>query len=101
MGVRVAYGKKSKITSAIASGVIPKDSLIITSDAEESELFFYDAAGNMKRISERKQFATISEAQAWVDAYGCDGNIISVGSGEISRRRNGARYSMRPFCKIF
>lgn len=32
MGVRVAYGKKSKITSAIASGVIPKDSLIITSD---------------------------------------------------------------------
>lgn len=54
MGVRVAYGKKSKITSAIASGVIPKDSLIITSDAEESELFFYDAAGNMKRISERK-----------------------------------------------
>lgn len=26
MGVRVAYGKKSKITSAIASGVIPKDS---------------------------------------------------------------------------
>lgn len=25
MGVRVAYGKKSKITSAIASGVIPKD----------------------------------------------------------------------------
>lgn len=45
MGVRVAYGKKSKITSAIASGVIPKDSLIITSDAEESELFFYDAAG--------------------------------------------------------
>lgn len=81
MGVRVAYGKKSKITSAIASGVIPKDSLIITSDAEESELFFYDAAGNMKRISERKQFATISEAQAWVDAYGCDGNIISVHNG--------------------
>lgn len=69
MGVRVAYGKKSKITSAIASGVIPKDSLIITSDAD------------MKRISERKQFATISEAQAWVDAYGCDGNIISVHNG--------------------
>ena len=56
MGVRVAYGKKSK-------------------------MFFYDAAGNMKRISERKQFATISEAQAWVDAYGCDGNIISVHNG--------------------
>ena len=44
-------------------------------------MFFYDVAGNMKRISERKQFATISEAQAWVDAYGCDGNIISVHNG--------------------
>ena len=81
MGVRVAYGKKSKITSAIASGVIPKDSLIITSDAEESELFFYDAAGNMKRISERKQFETISEAQAWVKNYDCVGHIISVHNG--------------------
>ena len=54
MGVRVAYGKRSKITDAIAAGVIPKDSLIITNDAEESELYFYDAAGKMKRISERK-----------------------------------------------
>ena len=44
MGVRVAYGKRSKITDAIAAGVIPKDSLIITNDAEESELYFYDAA---------------------------------------------------------
>ena len=71
MGVRVAYGKRSKITDAIAAGVIPKDSLIITNDAEESELYFYDAAGKMKRISERKQFETISEAQAWVKTYDC------------------------------
>ncbi len=81
MGVRVAYGKRSKITDAIAAGVIPKDSLIITNDAEESELYFYDAAGKMKRISERKQFETISEAQAWVKVYDCVGHIISVHNG--------------------
>lgn len=32
MGVRVAYGKKGRISAAIASGTIPKDSLIITSE---------------------------------------------------------------------
>lgn len=81
MGVRVAYGKRSKITDAIDSGMIPKDSLIITSDTEESELYFYDATGKMKRISERKQFETISEAQAWVKTYNCVGHIISVHNG--------------------
>lgn len=81
MGARVAYGKRSKITEAIAAGVIPKDSLIITNDAEESELYFYDSAGKIKRISERKQFETISEAQAWVKNYDCVGHIISVHNG--------------------
>ena len=31
MGVRVAYGKKGRISAAIASGTIPKDSLITVS----------------------------------------------------------------------
>lgn len=61
MGVRVAYGKKGRISAAIASGTIPKDSLIITSDSKESELYFYDANGEMKNISERKQFETLTE----------------------------------------
>ena len=65
MGVRVAYGKKGRISAAIASGTIPRDSLIITSDSKESELYFYDANGEMKNISERKQFETLTEAQAW------------------------------------
>lgn len=81
MGVRVAYGKKDKISAAITSGVIPKDSLIITSDSKESELYFYDADGEMKSISERKQFETMTEAQAWVKTYGCAGHIISVHNG--------------------
>lgn len=81
MGVRVAYGRKSKIPDAIASGAIPKDSLIITSDADESELYFYDVSGKMKHISERKQFETISEALAWIKTYNCEGHIISVHNG--------------------
>lgn len=81
MGVRVAYGKKRKISDAIASGVIPKDSLIITSDNTESELYFYDADGKMKTISERRQFETLTEAMAWIQTYDCAGHIISVHNG--------------------
>lgn len=36
MGVRVAYGKKGRISAAIASGTIPKDSLIITRYYDEN-----------------------------------------------------------------
>ncbi len=86
MGVRVAYGKKGRISAAIASGTIPKDSLIITSDSKESELYFYDANGEMKNISERKQFETLTEAQAWVKTYDCAGHIISDHNGSIGFR---------------
>lgn len=81
MGVRVAYGRKSKINDAITSGTIPKDTLIITSDGTESELYFYDTDGSLKTITERKTFETISEAQAWIRLYDCSGNIISVHNG--------------------
>ena len=59
----------------------PRDSLIITSDSKESELYFYDANGELKNISERKQFETLTEAQAWVKTYDCAGHIISVHNG--------------------
>lgn len=49
MGIRVAYGKKENIQAAILSGAIPKDSIIFTSDHEETtEIFFYDAFGSLK-----------------------------------------------------
>lgn len=81
MGVRVAYGKKDKISAAIISGVIPKDSLIITSDSKESELYFYDSDGNLKSISERTRFGTLTEARAWAKTYDCVGHIFSVYNG--------------------
>lgn len=81
MGVRVAYGSKQRIYSAIVSGTIPTDSLIITNDGNESELYFYDIDGNIKPIAERNRFETISAAQAWVHTYDCAGRIISVHNG--------------------
>lgn len=82
MGVRVAYGNKDKIIPAIEAGIIPKDSIIITNDADESEMFFYDAFGDMKMIAERNHFETMELAQEWIGKYDCAGNIISVRNGD-------------------
>lgn len=82
MAIRVAYGGKDNISSAIESGVIPADSIIITSDGNEPELMFYDKFGNLKLIEERNRFATFSEAQAWTKKYNCAGNIFSIQNGE-------------------
>ena len=52
MGIRVAHGEKDNIQSAILSGAIPKDSIIFTSDNEETtEIFFYDALGSLKSVA--------------------------------------------------
>ena len=81
MGVRVAYGNRSKIAGAIASGVIPRDSLIITDDAADSEMFFYDVHGNMRKIADKRRFETLTEAEEWVKTYDCTGQILSVQNG--------------------
>jgi len=81
LGVRVAYGKRKNVVSAIESGVIPKDCIIITSDSEDSELLFYDAEGNLKVISERTRFESLEEAEAWVREYPCLGFIVTVRDG--------------------
>ena len=81
MGIKVAYGKRGDITGAIESGVIPKDSLVITSDAKEAELYFYDTDGQIKYVSERKRFETMDEAREWIKTYDCTGHIISIYDG--------------------
>lgn len=81
MGFNVVYATKNKIESSIAQGIIPKESLIITGDQKESELYFYDIDGNVKNISERKQFETLTEARTWIKTYNCAGHIISVHNG--------------------
>lgn len=53
MGIRVAYGKKENIQNAIMVGTIPKDSIIFTSDHEDTtEIFFYDAQGSLKSATQ-------------------------------------------------
>jgi len=82
VGVRVAYGNRDAVTPAIQAGKIPPDSMIITKDQEDiSELFFYDVDGNMKSISERSRFLSITEAVAWARKYDCRGHIYSIQNG--------------------
>ena len=52
MGIRVAYGRKENIQAAILSDAIPKDSIIFTSNNEDTtEVFFYDAFGTLKSVA--------------------------------------------------
>ena len=81
MGVRVAYGKKEGVNSAIQSGVIPQDSIIITKDDTDSELLFYDSDGNLATIAERTRFETFTEAEQWAKNYPCVGFIFTVHNG--------------------
>lgn len=80
MGVRVAHGKRANLGSAIESGLVPKDSIIITKD-DESELLFYDAAGKMVNIHNRSRFETTTEAISWIKKYGCTGQMITIHNG--------------------
>ena len=78
MAVRVAYGPRENIQGAINSGVIPKETIIITSDKEESELLFYDINGGIRNIAERTRFNSKAEAEAWVRKYASNGLLLSV-----------------------
>lgn len=81
MSVQVAYGKRSDIESAIRNGYIPKDTIIITNDAVDSESFFYDINGNVRTIAERTRFETFMEAEQWAKTYPCRGLVFTVHNG--------------------
>jgi len=81
LAVRVAYGKKHNVASAINDGVIPKESIILTSDEDASEILFYDKNGELKTYVERTRFETITEAELWVNKYPCTGCIFTIQNG--------------------
>ena len=81
MGVRVAYGERKRINSAISQGVIPKGSIIITKDKDDAEMLFYDTDGVLKTVSERTRFKTMEEAQHWASTYPCVGFIFAIQDG--------------------
>ena len=81
LGVRVAYGQRKNINSAIEKGTIPKGSIIITKDEADSEMLFYDPTGNLKTVAERTRFESLKEAERWVKDYPCEGFILVIHNG--------------------
>lgn len=78
MGFNVAYIAKNKIKSSITQNVVPKETLIITTD-ENTETFYYDDKGKIKNISIRMSFNSYTEARTWVaqnDYYA--GKVITI-----------------------
>lgn len=91
MGIRVAYGKKENIQAAILSGAIPKDSIIFTSDHEDTtEIFFYDAFGSLKSATIEANTGTedlsaLAEQVAALEEEKLDRSEVSeVDSGEVN-----------------
>ncbi len=80
MSVRVAHGKRENLSSAIEKGVVPKDSIIITRDADP-ELLFYNVDGELVNIHDKTRFETTTEAVAWVKKYGHSGQTVTIHNG--------------------
>ena len=79
MAIRVAYGPRANIQTAIKNGVIPIDSIIITEDdSNTAELMFYDSETNLKHIVAKTKFDSTNEAMEYAIANSCEGNIITV-----------------------
>jgi len=79
MGVNIAYGKSEKIQEAIANGIIPVDSIIITKDNDtEAELFFYDSETKLKHIVANNKFSSADAALEYATLESRAGNIITV-----------------------
>lgn len=54
MAFNVVYSDKDRIQGAIESGVIPRESLVLTSDdAKRSEMYYYDDNGQLKTITKK------------------------------------------------
>lgn len=81
MNPRVAYAIKENIKDAIKSGKIPKGTMIITKDKYDPEFLFYDTNGNLKTVTEKTKFETLTDAQEWTKKYNCVGCIFTVHNG--------------------
>lgn len=79
---RIAYGEKVGVQTAIESGFIPRDTVVITKGDIDSELLFYDVDGNLITVAERTRFETLTEAEQWAKTYPCAGFIFTVQNGQ-------------------
>ena len=70
MAFNVVYSDKDRIKGAIESGVIPRESLVLTSDdAKRSEMYYYDDNGQLKTITKKTQFNSMVGARTWANKY--------------------------------
>ena len=77
--MKFAYGSRTQISEAVAAGIIPAETLIITSDElNASELFFLDKEKTLKRVERKNKFLSLSEARAWAPHWGVEGDVVSV-----------------------
>lgn len=82
MAIRVSYGGSANVNAAINSGIIPKDSIIITNDDPSSaELMFYDKDAVLARIVAKQKFNNADEAVEYARANSQAGTVITVLSG--------------------
>lgn len=79
MAFNVVYSDKDRIQGAIESGVIPRESLVLTSDdAKRSEMYYYDDNGQLKTITKKTQFNSMVGARTWANKYDYIGEVISI-----------------------
>lgn len=79
MAFNVVYSDKDRIQGAIESGVIPRESLVLTSDdAKRSEMYYYDDNGQLKTITKKTQFNSMVGARTWASQYDYIGEVISI-----------------------
>lgn len=81
MGTRLAYGSRGAIDEAISSSQIPAETMIITNDSKEPEMFYLDSTKTLHSVKERSKFASLSEANLWISKYDCKGHILSIHNG--------------------
>lgn len=100
MAVRVSYGNKASVAAAIQSGIIPKDSIIITKlDASgSSELMFYDKDAVLAHIVSKTKFGSVTEAVAYAKANSQVGGIVTIlENGRYTAYVVQADFSLAPF----
>lgn len=78
MAFNVVYADKNKIKSSIEQGIIPKESLILTTGENQSEAYYYDDVGELKYITKKTSFNSMIEAITWISRYDYSGEIISI-----------------------
>lgn len=76
MAYRLAYGASDNIAGAIVSEVIPKGSIILTTDSDE--IRFYDPYGKLRTYLHRRKFDSLNEAEKWAQRNKCEGQMFSI-----------------------